>query len=240
MTKELVYLHLMSKIVIAIDGPAGSGKSTIAKMVAERLNYTYLDTGAMYRAITFLALENGIVDNEEDVNALVRGLDVRLKYENGVTRVFADDIELTESIRSPKVNSKVSEIAAMPIVREELVRMQQNMGRVGNIVAEGRDTTTVVFPDADLKIYLDASVDVRAERRHKEYLEKGVEIDINEVKENIKKRDKIDSSRKNSPLTKAINAIEVDSSHLSVEEEFEILFENIKKKIILIKSQKNN
>ncbi len=230
----------MSKIVIAIDGPAGSGKSTIAKMVADRLNFTYLDTGAMYRAITYIALKNGIIDNEDAVNKLVSGLDVTLKYEGGVTRVFVDEVELTELIRSPEVNAKVSEIAAMPFVRKELVRMQQNMGKVGNIVAEGRDTTTVVFPDADLKIYLDASVDVRANRRHKEYLEKGVEINIEEVRENIKKRDKIDSSRKTSPLKKAVNAIEVDSSHLSVEEEFEILFDNIKKKIILIKSQKDN
>lgn len=229
----------MSKIIIAIDGPAGSGKSTIAKMVAERLDFTYLDTGAMYRAITYLALQKGIVEDEEAVNALVAGLEVTLKYENGTTHVFANEVEVTDYIRSPEVNSKVSEIAAMPIVRKELVRMQQNMGKVGNIVAEGRDTTTVVFPNADLKIYLDASVDVRSERRHKEYLEKGIEIDIEEVKENISKRDKIDSSRKTSPLKKAINAIEVDSSHLSVEEEFEILFENIKKKIILIKSQLN-
>ena len=230
----------MSKIIIAIDGPAGSGKSTIAKMVADRLNYTYLDTGAMYRAITYLALKNKIIEDENAVNELVSGLDVTLKYKDGVTHVFANNVELTELIRSPEVNSKVSEIAAMPFVREQLVRMQQDMGKVGNIVAEGRDTTTVVFPHADLKIFLVASVDVRADRRHKEYLEKGVNIDIEEVKENIKKRDKIDSSRKTSPLTKAINAIEVDSSHLSVEEEFEILFENIKKKIILIKSQKDN
>ncbi len=230
----------MSKIIIAIDGPAGSGKSTIAKMVAERLNYTYLDTGAMYRAITYLALQSGIVDNEDAVNKLVEGLDVTLKYENGLTHVFVDNVDLTEHIRTPEVNSKVSEIAAMPFVRKELVRMQQNMGKVGNIVAEGRDTTTVVFPNADLKIYLDASVEVRAARRYKEYQEKGVEIDIEEVKENIRKRDRIDSGRKTSPLRKAENAIEVDSSNLTVEEEFEILFDNIKKKINLIKSQNNN
>jgi len=229
----------MSKIIIAIDGPAGSVKRTIAKMVAERLNFTYLDTGAMYRAITYLALQKGIIENEEAVNKLVKALEVSLKYENGVTRVFVNNDEVTDFIRSPEVNSKVSEIAAMPQVRKELVRMQQQMGKVGNIVAEGRDTTTVVFPNADLKIYLDASVEIRSERRHKEYLEKGVEIDIEEVKNNIRKRDKIDSSRKTSPLKKAINAIEVDSSHLSVEEEFEILFENIKKKIELIKSQIN-
>ena len=224
----------MSKIIIAIDGPAGSGKSTIAKMVAEKLNYTYLDTGAMYRAITYLALQKGIVDDEQAVNKLVKGLDVTLNFENGLTRVYAGDIEVTEHIRTPEVNSKVSEIAAMPFVRVELVRMQQNMGRVGNVVAEGRDTTTVVFPDADLKIYLDASVEVRAERRHKEYLEKGIEINIEEVKENIRKRDRIDSGREAGPLRKADNAIEVDSSNLSVEEEFEILLENIKKKLNLI------
>ncbi|MDA3861427.1 MAG: (d)CMP kinase [Melioribacteraceae bacterium] len=229
----------MSKITIAIDGPAGSGKSTIAKMVAERLDFTYLDTGAMYRAITFLALEKGIVDDEDAVNKLVDGLEVTLKYSNGFTSVFANERDVSEYIRSPKVNSKVSEIAAMSFVRKELVRMQQNMGKVGDIVAEGRDTTTVVFPDADLKVFLDASVDVRADRRYKEYKEKKIIIDYNDVKENIKKRDKIDSSRKTSPLIKAENAIYVDSSELSVEEEFEILFENIKKKINFIKSQNN-
>ncbi len=221
----------MSKIIIAIDGPAGSGKSTIAKMVAERLNYTYLDTGAMYRAITYLALQQGIVDNEEAVNKMVDALDVTLNFEDSLTHVFAGGVEVTDYIRTPEVNSKVSEIAAMPFVRKELVRMQQDMGKIGNIVAEGRDTTTVVFPDADLKIYLVASVEVRAERRHKEYLEKGVEITLDEVIENIIKRDKIDSGRATSPLRKAENALEVDTSNISVEEEFEILIKNIKKKI---------
>jgi cytidylate kinase len=220
----------MSKIIIAIDGPAGSGKSTIAKMVAERLNYTYLDTGAMYRAITYLALQQGIVDNEEAVNKMVDALDVTLNFEDSLTHVFAGGVEVTDYIRTPEVNSKVSEIAAMPFVRKELVRMQQDMGKIGNIVAEGRDTTTVVFPDADLKIYLVASVEVRAERRHKEYLEKGVEITLDEVIENIIKRDKIDSGRATSPLRKAENALEVDTSNISVEEEFEILIKNIKKK----------
>lgn len=223
----------MSKIIIAIDGPAGSGKSTLAKMVAERLGFTYLDTGAMYRAITYLAIREGIVDDEEAVSKFILGLDVTLKFENGVTRVFVNGEELTDYIRTPEVNSKVSEISAMPAVRKELVRMQQQMGRVGNIVAEGRDTTTVVFPDANVKIYLVASVDVRAERRHKEYMEKGVDIDIEEVKENLRKRDAIDSGREISPLTRAENAIEVDTSFLSVNEEFEILIENIKKKINL-------
>ena len=187
----------------------------------------------MYRAITYLALQKEIVDDEKAVNELVKGLDVTLNFEDGLTHVFADDIELTEHIRTPEVNSKVSEISAMPFVRKELVRMQQSMGKVGNVVAEGRDTTTVVFPDADLKIFLDASLDVRAERRYKEYFEKGVEIDIEEVKANLRKRDKIDSGREVSPLKKAENAIEVDTSKLSVDEEFEILIENIKKKINL-------
>ena len=220
----------MSKIIIAIDGPAGSGKSTVAKMVAERLNFTYLDTGAMYRAITYLALQKGIVDDEEAVNKMVDGLDVTLNFENSLTRVFAGGVEVTDYIRTPEVNSKVSEIAAMPFVRKELVRMQQHMGKIGDVVAEGRDTTTVVFPNADLKIYLIATVEVRAARRLKEYHKKGVEITLDEVMENIQKRDKIDSGRATSPLRKAENAIEVDTSHLSVEEEFEILLKNIKKK----------
>jgi len=221
----------MSKIIIGIDGPAGSGKSTLSKMVSERLGFTYLDTGAMYRAITYLAIKKEIVDEEEAVSTFVLGLDVILKFENGNTRVFVNDEEVTDFIRTPEVNSKVSEIARMPAVRKELVRMQKRMGEIGNIVAEGRDTTTVVFPDADLKIYLIASVDVRAERRHKEFLEKGIDIDIEEVKANLRKRDEIDSGREVSPLKKAENAIEVDTSTLSVDEEFEILIENIKKKI---------
>ena len=223
----------MSKIIIGIDGPAGSGKSTLSKMVSERLGFTYLDTGAMYRAITYLAIKKEIVDDEEAVSTFVLGLDVILKFENGNTRVFVNDEEVTDFIRTPEVNSKVSEIARMPAVRKELVRMQKRMGEIGNIVAEGRDTTTVVFPDADLKIYLIASVDVRAERRHKEFLEKGIDIDIEEVKANLRKRDEIDSGREVSPLKKAENAIEVDTSTLSVDEEFEILIENIKKKINL-------
>ena len=223
----------MSKIIIGIDGPAGSGKSTLSKMVSERLGFTYLDTGAMYRAITYLAIKKEIVDDEEAVSTFVRGLDVILKFENGNTRVFVNEEEVTDFIRTPEVNSKVSEIARMPAVRKELVRMQKRMGEIGNIVAEGRDTTTVVFPDADLKIYLIASVDVRAERRHKEFSEKGIDIDIEEVKANLRKRDEIDSGREISPLKKAENAIEVDTSTLSVDEEFEILIENIKKKINL-------
>lgn len=223
----------MSKIIIGIDGPAGSGKSTLSKMVSERLGFTYLDTGAMYRAITYLAIKKEIVDDEEAVSTFVRGLDVILKFENGNTRVFVNEEEVTDFIRTPEVNSKVSEIARMPAVRKELVRMQKRMGEIGNIVAEGRDTTTVVFPDADLKIYLIASVDVRAERRHKEFSEKGIDIDIEEVKANLRKRDEIDSGREVSPLIKAENAIEVDTSTLSVDEEFEILIENIKKKINL-------
>lgn len=223
----------MSKIIIAIDGPAGSGKSTLAKMVAERLDFTYLDTGAMYRAITYLAIQKGIVDDETVVNKFVLGLEVTLKYENNMTRVFVNDKELTDYIRTPEVNGKVSEIAAMPLVRKELVIMQQSMGKVGNVVAEGRDITTVVFPEADVKIYLDASVDVRAERRYKEYLKNGVSITLEEVKENIRKRDRIDSGREASPLRVAENAIEVDTSNISVDEEFEILIANIKKKINL-------
>ena len=209
----------MSKITIAIDGPAGSGKSTLAKMVAERLGFIYLDTGAMYRAITHLALKKGIVDDEDAVSKFVIGLNVSLKFEHNITRVFVNDEELTDYIRTPEVNAKVSEISRMPAVRNELVRMQQQMGNKGNIVAEGRDTTTVVFPDAELKIYMTASLEVRAERRRLELQEKGVEVNIKEVIENLSKRDQIDSSRQDSPLKKADGAIEVDTSHLTFDEQ---------------------
>lgn len=220
----------MSKnIIIAIDGPAGSGKSTAAKNLALRLGFTYVDTGAMYRAITFLALRNGIAENAEAVIRMTQSLDIKLKFENGITRVFANGEELTDKIRTPEVNSKVSEISLIPEVRTELVRIQRALGEDGNLIAEGRDTTTVVYPDADLKIFLTASIEQRAQRRFKEFQEKNASITFEEVKANIEKRDKIDSGRQVSPLKKADDAIELDNSDLPIEDEVILLLEKIDK-----------
>lgn len=219
----------MSKIIVAIDGPAASGKSTAAKKLAELLGYVYLDTGAMYRAITYIALKNNIVDDIDKVIKAVKGLDISLKFENSVTRVFINDEEVTDFIRTPEVSEKVSEISRIPEVRTELVRLQKQMSEKGSIVAEGRDITTVVFPNADVKIYMNASADVRTERRYKEFIEKGMDVKIDDVRENLKKRDEIDSGREISPLRKTEEAIEVDTTNLTVEEELTKIVALIKK-----------
>ncbi len=225
---------MCKKIIIAIDGPAASGKSSVAKHLAEKLGFTYVDTGAMYRAITYLALRNNIVDDTNAVIDLVKNIEIELKFENGETRVFVNGEEVTEHIRTPEVNSKVSEISRIPEVREELVKIQRQMGENGNLVAEGRDTTTVVFPNADLKIYLTAELDERATRRHLEYQAKGNNVSFEEVKENLQKRDRIDSQRKVSPLSKAEDAYELDTTDLTIDQEIE----NIIKKVEELKAKK--
>jgi cytidylate kinase len=220
--------QMPKKIIIAIDGPAGSGKSTAAKNIAQKLGFTYLDTGAMYRAITFIALRNGISDNIPAVISLAQSIDLKLKFENGITHVFLNNEEVTEQIRTAEVNAKVSEISKIPEVREELVKIQKRLGAEGHVVAEGRDVTTVVFPYADLKIYLTASIDTRARRRLKEFEEKNIRISFEDVKANLETRDKIDSSREVSPLKKADDAIEYDNSDVTPEQDFEYLLKKIK------------
>ncbi|MFH1196417.1 MAG: (d)CMP kinase [bacterium] len=220
---------MSKKIIVAIDGPAGSGKSTAAKNLANEFGFLYLDTGAMYRAVTYLVLKEGIYEQNDKIIELIKTIDLKLKYENGKTRVFLNSDEITEEIRTPEVTSLVSEVSIIPEVREELVRLQRQIGEQGSIVTEGRDITTVVFPNADLKIYLTASVDERAKRRFKEYKDKGIEIDFTEVKNNIEKRDKIDSGREISPLMKADDAIEIDTSDITVEEELQRLSELVNK-----------
>ncbi|MBI1937053.1 MAG: (d)CMP kinase [Ignavibacteriales bacterium] len=225
---------MLKKIIIAIDGPAGSGKSTAAKNIAEKLGFTYLDTGAMYRAITFLALQKGIADDVNSVIELARKISLKLKFENGITRVFVDGIEVTEEIRKPEINSKVSDISKIPEVRAEMVKIQKRMGSEGNIIAEGRDVTTVVFPDADFKIFMTATLEERVRRRFKEFQEKNVQISFDEVKANLQMRDEIDSNRTVSPLKKADDALEFDNSKIGIEEELNILLdkiEEIRKKV---------
>jgi len=218
---------MLKKIIIAIDGPAGSGKSTAAKNIAQKLGFTYLDTGAMYRAITFIALRNGIAENISAVIEMARRINLKLRFENGVTRVFVDNEEVTEQIRSSEVNGKVSDISKIPEVRAELVKIQKRLGEEGNIVAEGRDVTTVVFPNADLKIFLTALIEIRAKRRLREYQDKNISITLEEVKANLEKRDRIDSGREISPLKKADDAIEFDNSAFTPEQDYEFLLKKI-------------
>jgi cytidylate kinase len=209
---------MSEKITVAIDGPAGSGKSTVAKAVAAKLGFLYVDTGAMYRAITYLALTNNVVDNVDEVIKIAQNADLSLKFENGLTRVFLNVNEVTDKIRSMEVSSKVSEVSVIPEVREELVKIQRKMSKDDSLVAEGRDVTTVVFPKAEVKIFLTATLNERSERRYKEYIDQNKEISFELVRDNISKRDRIDSSRETSPLTKADDAIEIDSTLMTIEE----------------------
>jgi len=198
--------------VIAIDGPAGSGKSTVARRLAERLSLEYLDTGAMYRAVTFAALRRGIDPAEaDDVARLAAGLDLEV----GVDKVLVDGVDATIEIRGPEVTRAVSIVAANPAVRTELVRRQREWaGARGGGVIEGRDIGTVVFPDADLKVYLTAAADVRATRRSNEVRD----LDYEAVAADLARRDAIDQGRAASPLAQAQGALVVDTSDLSVDE----------------------
>ncbi len=220
---------MSKKLIVAIDGPAGSGKSTTAKLLANKLKYLYLDTGAMYRAITFLAIKHNIVDNEQEIVELLKRTEIELTYTNGVSKVFADKVDLSEEIRSQEVNGKVSDVSKIKQVRQILVQKQKQIGGLGGIVMEGRDIGTVVFPQADVKFFLTATIDERTKRRTKEMKEKGKHVPEELVKENLLNRDKIDSTREESPLQKAKDAIAVDTSTLSIDEQVTFLYEEIKK-----------
>ena len=217
----------MSKLTIAIDGPAGSGKSSVAERVAEILGYAYLDSGAMYRALALKALQdNGLsLTSEKQLEELAAETVIELKAsppqlaaEGVKNRVFLDGFEVTQAIRTPAVAQAASQVATVRKVRELLVVQQQRAGRGGGIVMEGRDIGTVVFPNAELKIFLDASPEVRAERRWKEHEQKGERLRLAEVVEEVRERDKRDRERKVSPLIRAKDAVIVDNTAIDIEE----------------------
>ena len=221
----------MSKnLIVAIDGTAGSGKSTSAKLVASRLNCLYIDTGAMYRSITFLAIRNKILDDEKLIISLAEESEIKLEFIDGETKVFVNDEDLTGDIRTVEVNRHVSDVSRIKKVREIMVAMQRKMGSKSNgVVMEGRDITTVVFPNADIKIFLTASLDERVSRRVKEFVENGTEVKLDAIKNNLIERDRIDSNREVSPLTQAPDAIVVDTTKYTIEEQVNIILEAVKK-----------
>ena len=202
-------------MIIAIDGPAGAGKSTIAKKVADSLGYVYIDTGAMYRAFTYELLTSSI--SLSDIEEITKVLEkTNIEFKNN--EIFLNNLNVTNEIRSKNVTANVSAVSAIPQVREKLVDLQRKIASENNSILDGRDIGTVVFPNAELKIFLTASVKIRALRRYNELIAKDKNIDINEIEAEIEKRDKLDSSRETSPLIKAADAIEIDTSNLSIDE----------------------
>lgn len=204
---------------IAIDGPAGAGKSTIAKELARILGFMYVDTGAMYRTAALSCLKNNIdFENEDDVSKNCDDADIKIIYEDGVQKMFLDGENVSEKIRREEVGNAASKAAKYSGVRKKLVKLQQELAKKYDVIMDGRDIGTMVLPDAQLKIYLTASVEKRAERRFKELLEKGLECRLEEIEKDIEQRDYNDMHRKESPLKKAEDAIEVDTSDMTIAE----------------------
>lgn len=214
---------------IAIDGPAGAGKSTIAKTLSKELGYVYIDTGAMYRTIALYCLkQQADLQDEDAVSALCREAAIDIRYIDGTQHMFLGEEDVSEEIRTEEVSAAASKVSQYPEVRAELVKMQQALAEQYDVVMDGRDIGTCVLPNADTKIFLTASVDVRAERRYKEYLAKGIPCDLEEIKRDIAERDHNDMTREHSPLKKAEDAIEVDTSDLSIPEVVETIRELIR------------
>ena len=226
----------MEKIIIAIDGFSSCGKSTMAKDLAHELGYIYVDTGAMYRCVALYALQHKLFLKDGEINipeleAAMPNINIsfKLNKETGRPDTYLNNENVENKIRTMEVSSHVSSIAAIPFVREALVAQQQKMGKDKGIVMDGRDIGTVVFPNAELKIFVTASPEVRAQRRYYELMEKGMEADYNEILENVKRRDYIDSHRDVSPLRKADDAIELDNSNISIEEQKQWLIKQYKR-----------
>ena len=212
-------------VTIAIDGPAGSGKSTVAQCVAEKLGLLYLDSGAMYRAVTLLAIENSVKENISELIELVKQCNIEFT-DNG-KKIYLNTVDVSEQIRTPDVNKLVADIAKIPDIRCEIVKHQQKIGAKGNIIAEGRDLTTIVFPEADYKFYLDASIKERAKRRFADLLEQNVQTTIEAVEAEITARDEKDTSREHSPLQVADDAIRVDTTGKTIDQVIDIIVKYI-------------
>lgn len=209
----------MERINIAIDGPAGAGKSTIAKAVAKEMSYIYVDTGALYRTVGVFAIEEKTdFDNTEDMKNLLGRIDVELKYVDGVQKVYLNGLDYSDKIRTPEASMAASDVSKIPIVREFLLSKQRDIAKENNCIMDGRDIGTVVLPDAQIKIFLTADVEERAGRRYKELLEKGTEVKFEEVLEDMKKRDYQDSHRKIAPLKPAEDSIIFDTTGMTLEQ----------------------
>lgn len=220
------------KISIAIDGPAASGKSTVAKRLAEALSYVYIDTGAMYRALTYCALQRGVdVHDEKQLMNVLHDTYIELKPSPAGQLVLVHGENVTEEIRKNDVTNNVSYVAKHPAVREEMVKRQRELGQHGGVVMDGRDIGTHVLPHAEVKIFLHASVEERAKRRHEENMARGIPSNLEQLKEEIARRDQIDSERAVAPLKKAEDAIEIDTTSLSIDEVVERIMRIVQERV---------
>lgn len=228
----------MKKITIAIDGFSSCGKSTMAKDLAKKLGYVYVDTGAMYRAVTLYAMRNGLFNADgsvktADLERQMSKINITFKLNKTAKRpdTYLNNELVENDIRTLEVSNHVSQIAAVPFIREAMVAQQQRMGKDKGVVMDGRDIGTTVFPEAELKVFVTASAEVRAQRRYDELKEKGMPADFNDILKNVQERDYIDSHREVSPLRKAPDAIELDNSHMTITEQSAWLMEQVKQKI---------
>lgn len=228
----------MKKIIIAIDGYSSTGKSTVAKKIARELGYIYVDTGAMYRAVSYYAKEKGYISNNsfavEKLIADLDQIDLKFKYNPalGFSEIILNNDNIENKIRNMEISNFVSKVAAIPEIRKKLVEQQQKMGIAKGIVMDGRDIGTVVFPDAELKIFMTASAEKRAQRRYKEMKDNGENITFESVLENVNSRDHLDTTRKDSPLIMAKDAIKVDNSDMNVAETFDVVNQYVKQRIV--------
>lgn len=222
----------MKKLIVAIDGPAGAGKSTVAKRLAEELGYTYMDTGAMYRAFAWKVMQEAIdLADEKILRKVLQETKIDLKKDNGRLKVFLDGVDITDRIRTPELSQTASKVSTLRAVRERMVELQRAMGREGGVVVEGRDIGTVVFPKAEVKIYLDASSEERARRRFEELRAQGKEINLKETLKEMDERDRRDQEREVAPLRKAEDAVVIDSTQLDAEGVMERIMQEVTNKL---------
>lgn len=215
-------------INVAIDGPAGAGKSTISKGAAKELGFIYVDTGALYRTIALCAVRNGIIDNSEEVVKMLDEIEVRLGFENGVQCVYLNGEEVSPYIRTPEISMGASKVSAIPKVREYLLDLQRNIAKENNVIMDGRDIGTVVLPNAECKIFLTATPECRAKRRYKELIEKGEDVKYEDVLADVNERDYNDSHREIAPLKPSEESVIADTSELSLDESVALIVKIIK------------
>ena len=216
---------------VAIDGPAGAGKSTIAKAAAKELGFIYVDTGALYRAIAYNAVTKGVIDDTQKIIDMLTDTNVELKYVDGVQAVYLNGDDVSAYIRTPEISMGASKVSAIPQVREFLLNLQRDIAQKNNVIMDGRDIATVVLPNADVKIFLFASPECRAQRRYKELMEKGEDVTLEDVLEDVNKRDYQDSHREIAPLKPSEDSVMADTSKLNLEESIQLIIDIIKERI---------